>query len=167
MLGEIPTGVIKKSRAGSFERFQLCISARPTLKFSIKVDVLQIYRCWSRSLKRLRKNRPTLFRGRHFEDEIIILCVRSYLRYSLSYRDLEEMMAERGALARPLDHLALGTTLCSDPEPTNAARVATQERLVSRVDETTFESLERGNIYTARSILMATPLILCCRPIVT
>lgn len=44
----------------------------------------------------MRKNRPALFRGRHFEDEIILLCVRWYLRYSLSYRDLEEMMAERG-----------------------------------------------------------------------
>jgi transposase, IS6 family len=40
--------------------------------------------------------RPKLFRGRHFQDEIIILCIRWYLRYSLSYRDLEEMMAERG-----------------------------------------------------------------------
>ena len=29
------------------------------------------------------------------EAEIILLCVRWYLRYSLSYRDLEEMMAER------------------------------------------------------------------------
>jgi transposase-like protein len=41
------------------------------------------------------KRRPALFRGRHFEDEIIVLCVRWYLRYSLSYRDLEEIMAER------------------------------------------------------------------------
>ena len=32
----------------------------------------------------------------HFQDELIVLCVRWYLRYSLSYRDLEEMMAERG-----------------------------------------------------------------------
>jgi transposase, IS6 family len=30
------------------------------------------------------------------ESEIILLCVRWYLRYSLSYRDLEEMMLERG-----------------------------------------------------------------------
>ena len=37
-----------------------------------------------------------MFKGRHFEDELIILCVRRYLRYSLSYRDLEELMAERG-----------------------------------------------------------------------
>src|SRR5206468_1671211 len=36
------------------------------------------------------------FKWRHFEADIILLCVRWYLRYSLSYRDLEEMMRERG-----------------------------------------------------------------------
>ena len=50
------------------------------------------------------QNRPALFRGRHFEDVIVILCVRWYLRYSLSYRDLEEMMAERGL---SLDHVTI------------------------------------------------------------
>src|SRR5690349_5309370 len=37
-----------------------------------------------------------VFKGRHFQGDIIVLCLRWYLRYSLSYRDLEEMMAERG-----------------------------------------------------------------------
>jgi transposase-like protein len=37
-----------------------------------------------------------LFSGRHFDREIIILCVRWYLRYKLSFRDLVEIMAERG-----------------------------------------------------------------------
>src|SRR5258708_30394617 len=37
-----------------------------------------------------------LFKWRHFESEIILLCIRWYLRHSLSYRDLEEMMLERG-----------------------------------------------------------------------
>jgi transposase-like protein len=37
-----------------------------------------------------------LFKGRHFEREIIVLCVRWYLRFKLSFRDLVEMMAERG-----------------------------------------------------------------------
>ena len=41
-------------------------------------------------------SQPKLFKYRHFEPEIILLCLRWYLRYSLSYRDLEEMMAERG-----------------------------------------------------------------------
>lgn len=44
----------------------------------------------------MHESRPALFRGRHFRDEMIVLCVRWYLRYPLSYRDLEEMMAERG-----------------------------------------------------------------------
>jgi transposase, IS6 family len=50
------------------------------------------------------RTRPALFRGRHFEDVIIILCVRWYLRYSLSYRDLEEMMTERGVA---VDHVTV------------------------------------------------------------
>jgi transposase, IS6 family len=37
-----------------------------------------------------------LFKWRHNESEIILLCVRRYLRYALSYRGLEEMMNERG-----------------------------------------------------------------------
>jgi IS6 family transposase len=41
-------------------------------------------------------NQPNPFKWRHYEAEIIVLCVRWYLRYSLSYRDLEEMMRERG-----------------------------------------------------------------------
>ena len=36
------------------------------------------------------------FKWRHFQSEIILLCVRWYLRYPLSYRNLEEMMLERG-----------------------------------------------------------------------
>ena len=36
------------------------------------------------------------FKGRHFKQEMILQSVRWYLAYSLSYRDLEEIMAERG-----------------------------------------------------------------------
>jgi len=39
-----------------------------------------------------------LFRGRHFNCSIIILCVRWYVTYKLRYRDLVEMMAERGVV---------------------------------------------------------------------
>ncbi|MBD1996230.1 IS6 family transposase [Leptolyngbya sp. FACHB-541] len=38
----------------------------------------------------------SVFKWRHFLPEIILLNVRWYCRYSLSYRDLEEMMQERG-----------------------------------------------------------------------
>ena len=37
-----------------------------------------------------------LSEGRHFDREIIVFCVRWYLRFKLSLRDLVEMMAERG-----------------------------------------------------------------------
>jgi len=39
---------------------------------------------------------PALFKRRHFLPEIILLNVRWYCRYALSYGDLEEMMQERG-----------------------------------------------------------------------
>ena len=42
------------------------------------------------------KHNSSPFKWRHFEPELILLCVRWYLRYQLSYRDLEEMMQERG-----------------------------------------------------------------------
>ena len=37
-----------------------------------------------------------MFKGRHFDRSVILLCVRWYLAYNLSVRNLEEMMAERG-----------------------------------------------------------------------
>jgi len=36
------------------------------------------------------------FKGRHFQRDMILQSMRSYLAYSLNYRDIEEMMAERG-----------------------------------------------------------------------
>src|SRR6266852_4837033 len=44
---------------------------------------------------------PMRFKGYRFPTDIILLSVRWYLRYNLSYRDLEEMLEERGAF---LDH---------------------------------------------------------------
>jgi transposase-like protein len=40
--------------------------------------------------------RFTMFKGRHFDRSVILLCVRWYLAYNLSLRSLEEVMAERG-----------------------------------------------------------------------
>ncbi|MDQ3848586.1 MAG: IS6 family transposase [Thermoproteota archaeon] len=42
------------------------------------------------------KNNSSPFKWRHYEPGIILLCVRWYCRYQLSYRDVEEMMKERG-----------------------------------------------------------------------
>jgi transposase-like protein len=43
-----------------------------------------------------RVPRDPIYRGRRFSSEIIELCVRWYITYRLSYRDLVAMMAERG-----------------------------------------------------------------------
>jgi IS6 family transposase len=44
------------------------------------------------------------FAGFRFPPEVILLAVRWYLRYGLSYRDLEELLAERGI---EVDHVTL------------------------------------------------------------
>ena len=49
-----------------------------------------------------RRSRPvgaflsSAFKGFRFAPEIIVLAVRWYLRYGLSYRDVEELLTERG-----------------------------------------------------------------------
>lgn len=40
--------------------------------------------------------RDSIYRGRRFQSETIELCVRWYITYRLSYRDLAAMMLERG-----------------------------------------------------------------------
>jgi len=44
------------------------------------------------------------FKGRHFHNDMILQSVRWYLAYSLSYRELEEIMQERGFV---VDHSTL------------------------------------------------------------
>ena len=41
------------------------------------------------------------FSGRHYPKDLILQSVRWYLRYNLSYRDLEEILEERGV---EIDH---------------------------------------------------------------
>ncbi|MBD1999208.1 IS6 family transposase [Leptolyngbya sp. FACHB-541] len=50
----------------------------------------------------------SLFKWRHFLPEIILLNVRWYCRYSLNYRDLEEMMQDRGV---KVDHSTINRWL--------------------------------------------------------
>ena len=57
-----------------------------------------------------RRSRPPVqhassaFLGYRFPPEVILLTVRWYLRFGLSYRDLEELLAERGI---EVDHVTL------------------------------------------------------------
>src|SRR5215213_11204269 len=51
--------------------------------------------------ERLKRRSKDDFKGRHFEASLIVQAVSWYLRYPLSYRDIEELFRERGL---PVDH---------------------------------------------------------------
>lgn len=46
------------------------------------------------------------FKGNHFLKSVILCAVFFYVRYGVSYRDLEEFMAERGV---EIDHSTLNS----------------------------------------------------------
>ena len=41
-------------------------------------------------------SKPAAFKWKHYQSDILLQCVRWYLRYAVTYRDLVEMMSERG-----------------------------------------------------------------------
>jgi transposase-like protein len=76
-----------------------------------------------------------MFKGRQFDRSVILLCVRWYLAYNLSLRNLEEMMAERGI---SVDHATVGRWVVRY-SPELLERFNLQKRAVSRkwhIDET-------------------------------
>ena len=52
----------------------------------------------------MTKPRPVEFKWRQFEPQLILMAVGWYLRFSLSYRDVEELLQERGMSA---DHVTV------------------------------------------------------------
>ena len=51
------------------------------------------------------------FAGFRFPAEVIVVAVRWYLRYGLSYRDVEELLAERGVDVGPRYRLPVGAAV--------------------------------------------------------
>ena len=51
-----------------------------------------------------------MFKRRRFPVEIILVCVRWYCKYGISYRDLTEMMLERGVEVDPSTIMRTGST---------------------------------------------------------
>src|SRR5580692_7905534 len=104
-----------------------------------------------------------LFKGRHFDQEIIVLCVRWYLRYKLSFRDLAEMMAERGL---SLAHTTIMRWIqCYVPEfekRWNASLAQLGGPGASM--RSTSKSEAAGRIFTALSTKRETPSISCFAP---
>src|SRR6201993_137348 len=83
------------------------MSPRPAIFISaVSREVLQLCRSgrisWADMV--LAPSVAGLFKWRQFEPEVILLAVGWYLRFSLSYRDVEELLAERGLHA---DHVTV------------------------------------------------------------
>ena len=54
--------------------------------------------------RRVAVAEQSAFVGFRFPSEVIVVAIRWYLRYGLSYRDVEELLAERGI---EVDHVSI------------------------------------------------------------
>jgi hypothetical protein len=83
--------------------------------------VLQLLREWSDKLADmvLAPSVAGLFKWRQFEPEVILRAVGWYLRFSLSYRDVEELLAERGLHA---DHVTVWNPLNVESKPSSVIK---------------------------------------------
>lgn len=103
------------------------------------------------------------FKGRHFDREIIILCVRWYLRFKLSFRDLVEMMAERGIY---LVHTTIMRWMQRYARNSKNAGAASHAKLVrpGASMKHTSRSKAAGPIFTEPPTKRERPLISCSAP---
>ena len=76
---------------------------RALLRWSIGHDCKAVGMKRRRSFPAVQLNRSS-FAGYRFPPDVIVLAVRWYLRFGLSYRDVEELLAERGI---EVDHVTL------------------------------------------------------------
>ena len=79
------------------------------------------------------RQRPLIFKWRHFEPHIIFCAIGWYLRFSQSYRDVQELLTVRGV---EVDHssfhdLAVDPTVCSGAEPALAATSETDQPILA------------------------------------
>ena len=108
----------------------------------------------------------SVFAGFRFPREVISLAVRWYLRYGLSYRDVEELLAERGIT---VDHVTIYRWVQRfTPEFIEAARPC---RHALEIDGSSMRPTSRspvhGPISTGRWTSMARSSTSCCRQGVT
>jgi hypothetical protein len=89
-------------------------------------------------VEKLKRRSKDDFKGRHFEAALILQAVSWYLRYPLSYRDIEELFLERGLA---VDHATLNRwVLAYAPLIERRLRTFRKPHCGSiRVDETSYE----------------------------
>src|SRR3546814_18457560 len=83
----------------------------------------------------------TDFKWRHFQGDVILWAVRWYCRYPISYRDLEDMLAERGI---SVDHTTIYRWVqCQAPEMEKRLRCFWRRRFAprSRLDDSSVNVL--------------------------
>ncbi len=109
---------------------------------------------------RLPMSTPSVFKWRQFLPEMILLNVRWYCRYGLSYRDLEQMMVERGI---EVDHATSNRWVLK-----YAAELDKRSGLIYDLRATRGECMKRtstsknsGSTCTERSMPLATPWTFC------
>lgn len=111
-----------------------------------------------------------MFKGRHFDCSVILLCVRWYLAYGLSLRDLKEMAAERGIR---IDHSTIHRWVVHFL-PVLLQRFNRRKRPVGskwHMDETYIRFVASGCISIGPSMASATPsnsgsasIVICPQP---
>jgi transposase-like protein len=94
--------------------------------------------------------RDPIYRGRRFQTETIELCVRWYITYRLSYRDLVAMMAERGIIVSHTNIMRWVLRYVPDYE-LRWARFARPTSSSWRMDETAV-SVRGGRRYLYRAV---------------
>ncbi len=94
--------------------------------------------------------RDAIYRRRRFPAEIIELCVRWYITYRLSYRDLVAMMAERGVVVSHTTIMRWVLRYVPEYEQ-RWSRHARRANSSWRVDETAISIRGRGN-YLYRAV---------------
>ena len=101
------------------------------------------------------------FKGVHFPKEVILYAVFFYVRYGVSYRDLEEIMEERGV---KVDHATLNRWVInySPLISAEAKKANVLWRHPGGWMKRTLRSKENGSTCTVPSTSSATPLISCC-----
>ncbi len=105
--------------------------------------------------------RDPIYRRRRFQPETIELCVRWYLTYRLSYRDLVEMMAERGVTVSHSTILRWVQRYVPEFER-RWSRYARGVHSSWRMDETAVSVRAGLATCTVPSTSTAKPSILCC-----
>jgi len=86
----------------------------------------------SRRCPHLRPAPRSAFAGHRFPPEVITLAVRWYLRFGLSYRDVEELLAERGIQVDSREHLPVGPAVRAGVRGGRSGSTARHRRSLAR-----------------------------------